>query len=201
MSWLSQAVHALANKIDPAAPHVPVPQSMPVPPPPPLVFTAWPHTEWPHDDNDSLIKFYGQPGDYLVQFTPPFKMVDAWEKHPINSFPVHRKCLNAFNEVFNEVWTQCNKNQTAIEHYNLHLFGGSYNRRLVRGSTSHWSVHAFGAAIDINPDGAPMGVDKRPTEENLPQFLVNAFKRQGATWGGDFQHRRDWMHFQFVREG
>jgi hypothetical protein len=157
---------------------------------------------WPHDDNETLIKFYGTPGMVkLRDFVPPFQMIDADTKKPVKSFEVHPKCFNAFAQVFQEIWDKCNHDQSVIEKYHLHLFGGSYNKRLVRGSTSHWSVHAFGAAIDINPAGAPMAVDERPTQENMPDFAVEAFKRAGATWGGDFQHRKDWMHFQFVYEG
>ena len=159
-------------------------------------------TAWPHDDNETLIAFYGTPGTVkLRDFVPPFQMIDADTKKPVKSFEVHPKCFNAFAQVFQEIWDKCNHDQKTIEKYHLHLFGGSYNKRLVRGSVSHWSVHAFAAAIDINPAGAPLAVDARPSQENMPDFAVEAFKRAGATWGGDFQHRKDWMHFQFVYEG
>ena len=29
-------------------------------------------------------------------------------------------------------------------------------------------------------------------------IVVDAFKRQGARWGGDFKKRTDPMHFEFV---
>lgn len=157
---------------------------------------------WPHDDNETLIKFYGKPGTVkLMNFAPPFQMIDADTKKPVKSFEVHPLCYAAFTQAFDDIWEYCKHDQSIIEKYHLHLFGGCYNKRLVRGSTFHWSVHAFAAAIDINPAGAPLAVDKRPTQENMPDFAVVAFKRAGATWGGDFVHRKDWMHFQFVYEG
>lgn len=181
---------------------IPLPSLGPAQPTlPPAANIPAPVTHWPHDDNAAMIAFYGAPGSVtLSRFVPPFKIVDADSKSAIAGFFVHPKCLPAFTAAFSEIWDHCNHDQAMIEKFNLHKFGGCYNKRLVRGSADKWSVHAFAAAIDINPDGAPMGVDQRPTQENLPDFAVAAFKRQGATWGGDFRSRKDWMHFQFVTE-
>jgi D-alanyl-D-alanine carboxypeptidase len=156
---------------------------------------------WPHDDNDSLFKFYGRPRTTkLTHFVPPFTMIDEDTKKAIDAFDVHPKCLGAFTGVFNELWLACGKDQAVVERHHLHIYSGCFNPRMVRGSTTHWSVHAFAAAIDINSQGAPFEVDKRPSQENMPDFAVAIWKRFGATWGGNFK-RKDWMHFQFVREG
>src|SRR5216683_2356754 len=143
--------------------------------------------KWPHDDIKSLLAFYGKPGSSLVYCNPTFEMQTSWMEggvyKPITKFSVHSKCLDAFNTVFENIWNHVGKDINAIYHYNLHRFGGCFNIRSIRGATRP-SVHSFGAAIDINPDGAPMGSRERPSQEQLPDFAIDAFKGQGAFWGG-----------------
>jgi hypothetical protein len=50
----------------------------------------------------------------------------------------------------------------------------------VRGSATKWSNHAYAAVIDLNAGENALGVAKG----TMPQFVVDAFCRQGAMWGG-----------------
>jgi hypothetical protein len=70
-------------------------------------------------------------------------------------------------------------------------FGGCFAARLIRGSTSQLSQHAYGAAIDINVSGNLLGAV--PTQD--PR-LVRAFAERGFVWGGDFL-LPDGMHFEY----
>ena len=73
----------------------------------------------------------------------------------------------------------------------LDSFGGVFNFHPQKGSALILSSHAFGAAIDLNPEIAPFaGVSHQP------DFIVKAFQHQGFTWGGEFP-TSDGMHFQF----
>jgi len=63
--------------------------------------------------------------------------------------------------------------------------------RLIRGSTSQLSQHAYGAAIDVNVAGNLLGAT--PTQD--PR-LVQAFADEGFVWGGDFL-LPDGMHFEY----
>jgi hypothetical protein len=67
---------------------------------------------------------------------------------------------------------------------------------MVRGSKTKWSNHAYAAAIDLNAGENALG-----KKGNMPQFIVDAFCRQGAMWGGWYVKRPDWMHFEFVDNG
>jgi len=67
-------------------------------------------------------------------------------------------------------------------------FGGSFCFRKTRNK-KWWSVHAWGAAVDIWCDKGRMG--KKPT---IPEFCIQAFKKRGFCWGGDFRNP-DGMHF------
>ena len=89
------------------------------------------------------------------------------------------------------------RNQPKIEALNLHWYGGCYAPRSVRGSDSKLSCHAFAAAIDLDPEHEPMN---RAHQTNMPQLVIDAFKAEGAYWGGDFRSRQDPMHFQFATE-
>lgn len=55
------------------------------------------------------------------------------------------------------------------------------------------SYHDYGAAVDINAATNPYN----GTTHDMPQAYVDAFFRHGWTWGGDWTHNKDWMHFEF----
>jgi hypothetical protein len=160
---------------------------------------------WPHDDNDSLIAFYGDPASRvfaqnLVPFTPPWLMYykdDAGEVMPVRHFVVHRKCHDALARIFAAIWSAYRQDETRIEGDNLHWYGGCYAPRVVRGSNAKLSCHAFAAAIDLDPEHEPMN---RTHVSHMPQVAIDAFRVEGAFWGGDFKQRQDPMHFQFAKE-
>lgn len=73
-------------------------------------------------------------------------------------------------------------------------FGGSYNKRLMRGTLANrWSTHAWGIAIDLNPQENPLG-----GQPKMDPHVVKLFTDHGFVWGGSFK-RRDGMHFQYAR--
>ncbi len=81
---------------------------------------------------------------------------------------------------------------------------GTYNCRPI-AETSRLSVHAFGAAIDINArygnywlwskraDGAVVWRNR------IPQAIVEIFERHGFIWGGRWYHV-DSLHFEYRPE-
>ncbi|HXC57047.1 MAG TPA: M15 family metallopeptidase [Rhizomicrobium sp.] len=76
---------------------------------------------------------------------------------------------------------------------------GTYNCRKIAGSTSR-SVHAWGAAIDINSAASdywrwsPKGWHNR-----IPVEIARIFERHGFIWGGRWYHY-DTMHFEYRPE-
>lgn len=159
-------------------------------------------TQWPKDTMGAKIAFYGDPrGDHgvdekwfaanVVRVVPPFRMTYAGQ--PIKSIAFHKKCADALSAALNAIWEACDKDQAKVDAAGLSEYGGSFNYRLIRGSSAI-SNHSFAIAIDIAPDGNALGV----TNGTMPQFAIDAFKAQGAKWGGDYAVRKDWMHFEFV---
>lgn len=84
----------------------------------------------------------------------------------------------------------------------------AFNYRFIAG-TKMLSRHATGRALDINPrrnpalypDGriAPAGAFYRPGDPGTftgGNQAVSAFRERGWRWGGDFDHMRDYHHFE-----
>lgn len=72
-----------------------------------------------------------------------------------------------------------------------------------------WSAHAYGKAIDINPQQNPYvkGKTVLPTNGNTSRkaiagtltsggWAIKAFTSRGFSWGGSFRSLKDYMHFQ-----
>lgn len=85
----------------------------------------------------------------------------------------------------------------------------SFFCRPATGSSSGWSQHSYGTAIDINPvenpyvKGAtiipPNGVTARDAARTgtitRGSVVVAALQRAGLKWGGNWSSMKDWMHF------
>lgn len=155
--------------------------------------------KWPKDTQEARNAFYGDPAkgeieQQLVDVYPPFRMY--YDGQPVSRIRFHRKAAQALQAALEEIWQAYNYDQSAIDRDGVSVYAGAYNHRLVRGSTSKWSNHAYGTAIDINPAKNAMG-----TKGNMPQVVIDAFTRQGAMWGGWYSGRTDPMHFEFVDNG
>jgi hypothetical protein len=74
----------------------------------------------------------------------------------------------------------------------LKTFDGCFNIRAVRGSTA-MSTHAYGLALDINANINPLAGTHGDFSRHLD--VVDCFKRQGFSWGGNWNGRKDQMHF------
>lgn len=84
--------------------------------------------------------------------------------------------------------------------YNIRSMG-AYNCRNVTGGSSY-SIHAYGAAIDINPAQNGYGPKVNPCPSDMPADFVNCFRSNGFGWGGAWRSVCDAMHFSGAsREG
>lgn len=74
-------------------------------------------------------------------------------------------------------------------------FDGCFCIRRARGDALRLSVHSWGMAIDINAATNQLG-----TRGNMTTELAACFLDEGFIWGGEWAHRPDPMHFQYVQE-
>ena len=81
---------------------------------------------------------------------------------------------------------------------------GTYVCRPVK-DTGRLSMHAYGAAIDLNLKFSnywlweAKGVANVPYRNAMPRAIVEAFERHGFIWGGRWYHY-DTMHFEYRPE-
>lgn len=89
----------------------------------------------------------------------------------------------------------------------------AFNCRPITGSTSGFSVHSYGKAIDINtvenpyvkgstvlpPAGSAYldRTDVRPGMITHGDLVWSAFIAHGFSWGGDWTSLKDYQHFEF----
>lgn len=159
---------------------------------------------WP--TQSELDAFYGNPRGRmgaansvweranLIHVPVPFRMTYAGK--PITAVTIHNKCANSLTRIFAKLAEHSSKE---LRDSGANIFGGSYNYRLKRGGNS-LSVHAYGAAIDLDPARNAFH-DETPNLENF-MWVVKAFEDEGWTWGGRWSGRsKDGMHFSACEEG
>ncbi len=83
----------------------------------------------------------------------------------------------------------------------------AFNYRLIKG-TKKLSNHAYGMAIDINPYlnpqitdniAYPKGSSYNPEKKGTitrNSLIVKLFLEKGWTWGGNWNHTKDYQHFE-----
>ena len=160
---------------------------------------------WPHESNmEELNEFYGDPrGGHgvdanwysrnIVPLAPPYEMRFSWGPR-VEHLPIHHKARDAFGEALLAI-KKLYGTQADIEAHRLHLTGGSFMFRLMRGSSTKLSIHSWGAAIDIDPQHNPFPAKWRPGF--IPREAAACFQTCGLVWRGA-SGDDDPMHFQAV---
>jgi hypothetical protein len=77
------------------------------------------------------------------------------------------------------------------QQYKINSIGG-YNCRQVTNKPGFWSAHAYGLALDINPDQNPYGTTLKT---DMPVEFRQLFLNEGWGWGGAWGSPVDPMHF------
>lgn len=161
--------------------------------------------QWP--DQNHTDAFYGNPrgrnggaspkweSTNIVRIPTPWVLVTAWDFTPVRTIRVHRKCSDSLARVFEQIWRAATQQQSTIEAWGMHLYGGGYNFRAMRGS-SRLSMHSWGCAVDFDPARNGFG-DSTPHFANVPE-VRNAFAGEAWVWGGDWR-KKDGMHWQAAR--
>jgi hypothetical protein len=124
--------------------------------------------------------------EHLDRAALPFPMVLSWDRtRNVNQITCHKILAGIFADVFAQI-------QSAGLQNKITSFGGCFSFRPQRTGPK-LSAHAWGIAIDLNPETNAQG-----TAGNIDQGIVGIFRSAGFQWGGDWQGKtRDPMHFQF----
>ena len=175
-------------------------------------FTSWdsPEPAWRPDDNfgppvtnnwgsqatlEKTFGIAGNPDCTAGTVKLPYKMKIAWDTTQIiTSFKCHKKLEISATKAFEKVADSYTLSE--ISDLGLDLFGGCYNYRKKRGGNT-LSVHAYGAAIDIDPE-------RNQLEWKKPQARLshNDAKKWFEAWYSEGwislgqEKDFDWMHVQ-----
>lgn len=146
---------------------------------------------WPKSDQASLRQFYGPPGteSNLVTIALPYPIF--YEGKLTRTTRVHRKCAQSLERILREIGDRYSAVRGIMEE--AEDFGGVYNNRPMRGGSSP-SLHAYGAAIDLDADDNGLH-DHWPTKADMPIEIMEIFAKEGWTSAGAFWSR-DAMHNQ-----
>lgn len=157
---------------------------------PPLTSTRWP-------SEAEMGTFYGEVGknQSSVMLPTGYGMVLAWDPSvTIHRFSCHKHCAPAFTELFTR--TLSHYGPGGVRDLRLNLFGGCLNVRKKRGGST-WSTHAWGAAIDLDPDHNALRTSAPEAAFSRPEYdpfwdIVDSLGLVSLGREKDF----DWMHIQ-----
>ena len=146
-------------------------------------------------------------GELIVNADIANDILDIFEELYINRYPIERMVLIDEYDANDEMSMRDNNTS-------------AFNYRVISGSTT-LSNHSYGLAIDINPLYNPYVVKKSNGETEVqpatagdyvdrtngnPHYILKddlcyrLFIEHGFTWGGDWNTKKDYQHFEKKRE-
>lgn len=154
-------------------------------------------SKWPKQGYTTMCNFYGPVGENQTSLELPYSMRLAWDKNvTVRKITCHQKCAKSFYSVFEK--TLKHYGESEIKKLRLDLFGGCLNVRRMRNGSAY-SIHSWGAAIDLDPDNNQLkwGRDKATLAKAVYDPFWKFVKEEGGTSLGK-ERNFDWMHFQFA---
>ena len=134
----------------------------------------------------------------MTSITLPYTMVLAWDTDTvIKKMTCHEKVADALSSIFKDVLDEYGLDK--VRRLDLDKFGGCLNVRKMRGGSS-WSIHSWGAAVDLSPDKNTLKMTKSQAQFAKPVYepFWKIVEGKGAVSLGRAKNY-DFMHFQFAR--
>jgi len=153
---------------------------------------------WRGDDETSYPDRFGRAGGPQctagkVKCAFPLRL--AWNKdHALNEFSCHEELAAPLSRVYERIAEVYSAEEIARHGFNL--WGGCYNYRNKRGGSS-LSAHAYGAAVDTDPDRNRLrwGSDEAYLAKPECDDFWECWEAEGFTSLGRTKNF-DWMHAQ-----
>ncbi len=161
---------------------------------------------WPTEAG--VPNFYGphgnpngsRPPPPLVKVASPWTFRIAWNLSQHRTFLwAHEKTAASLARVLGRIHQRYGDSE--IKRLRLDIFSGDYDPRLMRGSATKWSMHAWGIAYDFDDTNNQLkwGSDRaflaRPDYKNFWEI----WEAEGWVSLGRTENR-DWMHVQAARK-
>lgn len=139
--------------------------------------------------------FFGPIGENQKKLDLPYPLVLAWDNSVIVkgvtcNIKVHESLYAIFENTLKTYGMK------EVKKLKLDSFGGCLNVRKMRGGSS-WSIHSWGAAIDLDPDRNQLkwGKDKAIFAKKEYEPFWKIVEAEGWISLGR-KKNYDWMHFQ-----
>jgi hypothetical protein len=148
--------------------------------------------------NQEMVEKYGKPnqaGTYLAYAKMPFPLIIAWDTSvTVSRIRCHKLEVANVEAIFNEILNAYGLDK--IHALNIHLFGGCFNYRPIRGGST-WSRHSWGAAIDLDPARNQLHQQGDTAEFSKKEYrkMIDIFEAHGWLSLGRLKNY-DWMHFE-----
>jgi hypothetical protein len=150
---------------------------------------------WPKQNFSSMTAFYGPVGENMTQIQLPYEMYLAWDQNAkVKKISCNKKCAESLHKIFEQ--TLKTYGLKDIQKLKLNSFGGCVNVRKMRGGSA-WSIHSWGAAVDLDPDRNLLkwGRDKASfAKKEYDNFWKIVESESWISLGRVKNY--DWMHFQ-----
>ena len=148
---------------------------------------------WPKQDYTSMVNFYGPIGENQTQLDVPYKLKLAWAPSTtLKKITCNERVAKSLYTILEN--TLKTYGEKEIVKLRLDVFGGCLNVRKMRGGSS-WSQHAWGCAVDIDPDNNQLkwGKDRawlaRPVYNDFWKIVENeGWNSLGRSRGYDYMH-------------
>ena len=155
---------------------------------------------WPRQAQREMEKFFGPVGanQAALALPPGYPLRIAWDRQKtVACVTCHEKIHDAARRVLVRVLDHYGP--ARIRELGLDLFGGCLNVRKMRGGSA-WSMHAWGAAFDFDPERNQLKWNKSRARFARPEYerWWSLWEAEGFVSLGrarDF----DWMHVQAAR--
>ena len=127
---------------------------------------------WPNQNYTAMVEYYGSVGENQTLLILPYTLKLAWEP---TSVVKKLTCNVLVAESLHSIFEQTLKvyGEKDLRKLRLDVFGGCLNVRKMRGSTTSWSIHSWGAAIDLDPDLISLNGIKQ--KQRSPKKNMNRF--------------------------
>ena len=151
--------------------------------------------KWPKQNYNSMVNFYGPVGENQTRIELPYKLKLAWDKNvTLNKITCHEKVAKSVYTIFEK--TLNGYGEKGIVKLKLDIFGGCLNVRKMRGGSA-WSIHSWGAAIDLDPDNNQLRWSKEKATFGKEAYVPFWEIVESEGWTSLGRERNyDWMHFQ-----
>jgi hypothetical protein len=153
---------------------------------------------WPKQDYTSMVNFYGPVGENQTQLDVPYKLKLAWAPSTtLRKITCNERVAKSLYTILEN--TLKTYGEKEIVKLRLDIFGGILNVRKMRGGSS-WSIHSWGAAMDLDPDNNQLrwGKDKASFAKPVYNDFWKIVEAEG--WVSLLKERNmDAMHIQAAK--